>query len=437
MDSAPKIATIAKEEEEDRLSNLPSSVICHILSFMPTKYAARTSILSKMWKYLFLGVPRIDLQGTYQLIRPERSKDFFNFVNRRLMLGRTSSITEFRLICDVVPEPSKSNLWLTTLLLRNIHILDIDLWDEAGCPSLCPPNELFVSKTIQVLKLGGMNIVLKIPEFVCLPQLKVLHLKYLSVQSECSHFKFSQGYPLLEDLKLIYIRFPENAVLGILVATLKRIALTVGYCMEPVRVDIDTPNLQHIECSLQDDSRRVIQLNLVSCEFLVSAKFERSLLCESHWFLKLLCDFNKIKYLHLSALFLKDLGRCGDLLPTFPNLIHLQLTPSEDSMWILLQRSPILEELDCVMGGMIVSAPPESGPPCFTENLREIRIRGFEGDEDDFAVVRYFLEHAAALKRMIIVLASHLVEKCPVSILQSLLKLRRRSPKCEVELLGS
>lgn len=41
----------------DRLSNLPDSVIYHILSLMDAKYAVQTSILSKEWKFHWAHVP--------------------------------------------------------------------------------------------------------------------------------------------------------------------------------------------------------------------------------------------------------------------------------------------------------------------------------------------------------------------------------------------
>ncbi|RZC59818.1 hypothetical protein C5167_007120 [Papaver somniferum] len=40
-------------EAEDRISNLPASLLHHILYFVPTCDAARTSVLSKRWKYIW------------------------------------------------------------------------------------------------------------------------------------------------------------------------------------------------------------------------------------------------------------------------------------------------------------------------------------------------------------------------------------------------
>jgi len=43
--------------KEDIIKTLLDNILCHILSFLKTKYIIATSILSKMWKFLWLSVP--------------------------------------------------------------------------------------------------------------------------------------------------------------------------------------------------------------------------------------------------------------------------------------------------------------------------------------------------------------------------------------------
>ena len=44
----------------DRISDLPDEIICHILSYLPPKQIALTSLLSKRWKPLWLAMPNAD-----------------------------------------------------------------------------------------------------------------------------------------------------------------------------------------------------------------------------------------------------------------------------------------------------------------------------------------------------------------------------------------
>ncbi|KAI5662856.1 hypothetical protein M9H77_22179 [Catharanthus roseus] len=44
---------------EDRICNSPDSILCFILSFLPTLHSIRTSLLSKRWKLLWTQVPTV------------------------------------------------------------------------------------------------------------------------------------------------------------------------------------------------------------------------------------------------------------------------------------------------------------------------------------------------------------------------------------------
>jgi len=75
-------------ENEDRLSDLPESVILHILSFLNTRHAVQTCVLSSIYKDLWKRLPALTLHN-----RDFRTfKIFTNFVSKILSL-RDSSIT--------------------------------------------------------------------------------------------------------------------------------------------------------------------------------------------------------------------------------------------------------------------------------------------------------------------------------------------------------
>ncbi|KAA3472433.1 F-box/LRR-repeat protein [Gossypium australe] len=76
----------------DRISYLPKEVLCHILSFLPTKLTVRASILSKNWRYLWGSVSALDFDDTL-LFNP--NKDGFDGIGECYDDGYDSSDEEY------------------------------------------------------------------------------------------------------------------------------------------------------------------------------------------------------------------------------------------------------------------------------------------------------------------------------------------------------
>ncbi|CAA0809114.1 Unknown protein [Striga hermonthica] len=90
-----------KETAVDRLSDLPDSLILHILSFLGsdvTKVAA-TCVLSKRWQYIWPQLPRLAflqeecLNSTWDI---EKSSSFVSWVHRTLLFRTTTHLEEFK-----------------------------------------------------------------------------------------------------------------------------------------------------------------------------------------------------------------------------------------------------------------------------------------------------------------------------------------------------
>ncbi|VFQ86593.1 unnamed protein product [Cuscuta campestris] len=148
---------LCEKTSEDRISSLPSNLIGHILSFLPTKNAVATSVLSTRWKELWTMITHLYFDD-YLLHSPKhlnRDLDalrttFTEFVNRVLLLGRFSCIDTFRLHCVECYNAPGVNSWLASVLTCKVQELDIRVPQMNS--SLLPSN-LFTCTTLVKLTL--------------------------------------------------------------------------------------------------------------------------------------------------------------------------------------------------------------------------------------------------------------------------------------------
>jgi len=121
QDQGPFYSKIS--EDEDMISELPDEILCHILSFGTTKFAVKTSILSKRWRYIWVSVPV--LQFNQQEF--SRIENFINFVSCVLQYYEASDVERFSLAWNQGFDEQMATTWLDYAARRNIRELTLDI----------------------------------------------------------------------------------------------------------------------------------------------------------------------------------------------------------------------------------------------------------------------------------------------------------------------
>ncbi|CAA7060074.1 unnamed protein product, partial [Microthlaspi erraticum] len=101
-----------------RISELSDELLIKILSFLPTKSAVSTGILSKQWEFLWTWLPKLEFDDYFITDDPDSILRFREFINKNLPLHKSPVIEslllrhEDNLIEVVVNVPSLQRLTL-------------------------------------------------------------------------------------------------------------------------------------------------------------------------------------------------------------------------------------------------------------------------------------------------------------------------------------
>ncbi|KAK6925440.1 F-box domain [Dillenia turbinata] len=188
------------EEDEDKFSNLPEQIISHILSFLPIKYAASTSILSPKFKSLWLDITDLEFEDDH-LFHPDKFRDFVESI---LIRCSSPTIHRFALRCSsTVDDMFIVNDWIENVINRYVEVVELSI-SSYYSPKLNAeiPKQLFVCKTLVVLK-NNLKFNLSIPDLdedvVWFPNLKVFHMVVHNPSEDLEKRLFC-NFPVLEDL---------------------------------------------------------------------------------------------------------------------------------------------------------------------------------------------------------------------------------------------
>ncbi|KAK1260903.1 F-box/LRR-repeat protein [Acorus gramineus] len=186
------------EEEIDKISGLSDPVLHHILSFLPTKYSVRTSILSSRWRHLWASVPTLRFDQKDFIVKPH----FMDFVEGVLFLRDWSlPVRKVRLRCYDGAEFFRTTTWIRVLSRRS-GLQELDLGAHPSPLDLhALPAELFWLNSLVKLKLNlHCHCSLVVPSVIHLNNLKSLHLKWVQFDDDQSVARLLSGCPQLEEL---------------------------------------------------------------------------------------------------------------------------------------------------------------------------------------------------------------------------------------------
>ena len=219
----------AVEDKEDRISNLPDGILHHILSFLPVKSIAQTSVLSTRWNYNWATLPCLDFsEFSMKEKKRERKREAMELIIKTVLAGRHANfnIKVFRfdgrhlgLTC--------SRDWICQLVRHSIDELELDV--TFGGRFNLPPC-LFDCDSLKSLTLKT-------------------HYRDSWFQFCSYDFTRTGGLRSLQALTLKHVRFINNdsAALfsGSSFPALKR--LTLNICVGVNRLNIGYPELEDFQ----------------------------------------------------------------------------------------------------------------------------------------------------------------------------------------------
>ncbi|XP_077236732.1 putative F-box/LRR-repeat protein At3g18150 [Tasmannia lanceolata] len=241
----------------DLISELPEPLLINILSFLPTKDAVRTSILSSRWRYLWTDIHNFNFStASYKRLKnhdwsASDHERFVEFIDRSMSLHKGSKIQKVCLsFCYRSTKrisysvPSK---WIRLALEKQVESVDLD-FVGVNCSdhvyySFELSTSLFHVGSLKVLELN--NCVLKSDSFEGLGWLKTLCLSRVVLND--SFHGLIEGCPLLEDLNMSHCTGLHHLKISSPNLQLKRLKLCM--CNLYDGIEINAPSLILLDIS--------------------------------------------------------------------------------------------------------------------------------------------------------------------------------------------
>ncbi|CAH8267354.1 unnamed protein product [Arabidopsis lyrata] len=417
---------------------LPDDLLVHILSFLPTKQAVSTSLLSKRWRTLFTLSDNLDFDDPISERPEDIRKSFNDFVDSSLAFQGGKHIKKFSLKHTEIYEEEEHNVdrWICKALEHGVSELHLHLhvksklWWEFSIPS-----KVFTSTTLVKLSLGTGLDCPRLPPDTSLPALKVLLLDsiFWFRHDQLSNVLLA-ACPALEDLTIHYEYYPGHSYV-ISSKSIKKLSVTINssyYVDQSSILTLDTPNVADLyysdyprrkspRCQLDSVAKATLNLHFLKDYRQVKSDADVT---------DLISGIRNVKTLHLTIPTVKViLVCCKDELPVFNNLVDLVFS-SKRQGWkvllpLLLERSPNLKNLILSFVGI---------PIPLNNQIKILRIMQYQGSETELKHISHFLLNMECLEVVEVNVAPTLYDPKKVRLTEDLLKLPTASSSSKLKI---
>ncbi|XP_027193539.1 F-box/FBD/LRR-repeat protein At4g26340-like isoform X1 [Cicer arietinum] len=377
----------------DRISSLPDSVLCHILSFLTAKTCVATSLLSRRWRHVWENIQvlefREDFHDCYEDDDDfEQFKQFSVLVNGVLTLRRSRDIRKFVLSCRHTHEDmfyaNSVATWVRVAIGPRLEELELSLFSSDGEAFVMPYNLFTCTNLVSLSLCGGIHVKLHSSTKINLPSLKILQLDIDSV--DCIDTLLS-GCSTLESLDICFapkclstIRMPHS---------LKSLKIGVENNDIGTHFEIVSPGLEYLS------------INQITAFGPITV-----------------CNFPEVTQVFLDVFSLEE---------SVNALLNLLLAISATNT-LELRRSTTKEP-----SPLQIWVEPTSAPQCIVSVLDVFYIRGFQGYGDEVEFVAYLLRKGLVLTRIHVICSDVFTdERTKYRILKRLSFVPRASTKCKL-----
>ncbi|KAJ9539826.1 hypothetical protein OSB04_026332 [Centaurea solstitialis] len=397
---------------DDLLSRLPDEILVAILSSLPLKEAAATSLLSRRWRYLWCHTDRLlfedmerwgfiqnELDSSYSDARDE----YMSWVDHIIHQHKSPTIDEFQIRFGL-DENAKAviDTWIKYAISKNVQTLELFLLRiHATCGNYCFPNKIFDRYCGSSLKRHSFNDPLMEIKF-----LKSLILRCVDVDDEGVK-KILNNCPVLEHLFIMCSRKlvkPEIHGKGLALKS-----LDIRSCSGLESVEICDSNIVFFNC---------FDASSVTLRFDNLQKLEKICIDKGHSWKELndmFCQISRAPYLQVLEL---DLCyKQGDIeLHPFPMLQKLKQLivtvlgeDENDGFFVLpslLEACPNLQRLTIKRFSWPREVKPNRGVRQMAkkphQSLEVVKMVVYRGWASDLELFMYFIQNCVALKKLVI-----------------------------------